>query len=512
MTTTSPPPGGPSARSTSGSSGDGSTVADVPDRYPWIAMGIVLIGTFMVILDTTIVNVALPQIGIELDQRDSIEWVATAYLLAVGISTPASAWLADRHGRRTVFIGSLGLFAVASLACAMAPGLWALVGFRAVQGAGGGALMVVGMSMIYELFPPDKRGTALGIWGVAAMAAPAMGPVIGGYIATSVSWRWLFLVNVPIGVVGVIAAIRLLRDTGYRDRRPFDGTGLTLLALGALALLLGFSESSSWGWSSPAVIGLLVAGPVLLALFVAHVLRTDHPVIDVRMFATPTFSLSLGIICLFTMLQYGRLVFIPIELQTLRGFTPLHVGTLLIATAAGAAITMPIGGRMADHIGARTPVLMGSACLAASALILANLTLDTSQPVLVLTLFLGGVGTGLAMMPNTVAGMNSLPGRFVAQAASVRSMAREIAGSMGIAVFAAIVAAQLGGLAVDVTTADGAREAQAAYNSVFLWAFVAVGVATVAALFLPGKQATLDTQAERALEAQAVIEASRDLE
>ena len=459
MTTTSPPPGGPSARSTSGSSGAGSTVADVPDRYPWIAMGIVLIGTFMVILDTTIVNVALPQIGIELDQRDSIEWVATAYLLAVGISTPASAWLADRHGRRTVFIGSLGLFAVASLACAMAPGLWALVGFRAVQGAGGGALMVVGMSMIYELFPPDKRGTALGIWGVAAMAAPAMGPVIGGYIATSVSWRWLFLVNVPIGVVGV-----------------------------------------------------LVAGPVLLALFVAHVLRTDHPVIDVRMFATPTFSLSLGIICLFTMLQYGRLVFIPIELQTLRGFTPLHVGTLLIATAAGAAITMPIGGRMADHIGARTPVLMGSACLAASALILANLTLDTSQPVLVLTLFLGGVGTGLAMMPNTVAGMNSLPGRFVAQAASVRSMAREIAGSMGIAVFAAIVAAQLGGLAVDVTTADGAREAQAAYNSVFLWAFVAVGVATVAALFLPGKQATLDTQAERALEAQAVIEASRDLE
>ena len=498
------------------------------DRYPWIAMGVVLIGTFMVILDTTIVNVALPRIGEELDQVASIEWVATAYLLAVGISTPASAWLSDWFGRPRTFIASLALFAAASLACALAPGLWWLVAFRAVQGAGGGALMVVGMAMIYELFPPDRRGTALGIWGVAAMAAPAMGPVIGGYIATAVSWRWLFFVNVPLGVVGVVAAARLLRDSGHRLRRPFDGTGLALLAGGALALLLAFSESAQWGWSSPATIALLVAGPVLLALFVAHVLHIDHPVIDVRMFGSATFSLSLAIICLFTMLQYGRLVFIPIELQTLRGFTPLHVGTLLIATAAGAAITMPIGGRLADRIGARTPVLVGAAFLAASALILANLTLGTSEEVIVLTLFLGGVGTGLAMMPNTVAGMNALPSRFVAQAASARSMAREIAGSLGIAVFTAIVSTRLGAVAAGADGAVDPAEAQAAYNTVFLWAFAGLAVAMVGALFLPGREATRAVHAQRAAEADAlrraadaseveaeldaVLETSRDLE
>jgi DHA2 family multidrug resistance protein len=492
--TTSPPP------DTSADSGRLMSVTG-GDRYPWIAMGVVLIGTLMVIMDTTIVNVALPRIGQELHHTRSVEWVATAYLLAVGISTPASAWLADVFGRRTVFISSLGLFAASSLACALAPGLTVLVVLRAVQGAAGGALVVVGMAMIYELFPPHRRGTALGVWGVAAMAGPALGPVLGGLISTNVSWRWLFLINVPVGAGGVVAGLRLLRDAGFRSRRPFDGLGLLLIAGGALALLLGFSESSTWGWSSPGIVGLLVAGPVLFALFVLHVLRVDHPVIDVRMFGSGTFSLSLMIICLFTMLQYGRLVFIPIELQTLRGFTPLRVGVLLVATAAGAAITMPIGGRLADRIGARTPVLVGAGFLAVSAYMLANFTLGTSQLVIVVTLFLNGIGTGLAMMPNTVAGMNSLHGRFVAQASSARSMAREIAGSMGIAIFTAIVSAQIGGVAVASPDRATALDAQHAYDVVFLCGFIALLVAIVAALFLPGRAATAATHAQRAREA-----------
>ena len=482
------------------------------DRYPWIAMGVVLIGTFMVILDTTIVNVALPQIGRELHETSSIEWVATAYLLAVAISTPASGWLADFYGRKRVFIGCLGVFTAASMASALAPNLLTLIVFRAVQGTGGGALMVVGLAMIYELFPPDQRGTALGIWGVAAMAGPAIGPVLGGYIATSVSWRWLFMVNVPLGLVGMVAAQRLLRHSSTRLRRPFDGVGLLLIGLGAFALLLGFSEANRWGWGSPTVVTLLVAGPVLLTGFVIHVLHSEHPVIDVRMFKTSTFSLSLGIVSLYTMLQYGRLVFIPIELQTVRGFTPLHVGTLLIATAAGAALMMPVGGRMADRIGARTPVLIGAGFLAASAWMLAHLRLDTTTTYLVIALFLGGLGTGLAMMPNTVAGMNSLPDHFVAQAASTRSMAREISGSMGIAVFSAVVASQLGAVSVVIGDQSLAQQAQGAYNNVFLFGFIALLLAMVAALFLPGRAETHATHRQRAAEADAVFDTARDLD
>ncbi|MGC2241185.1 MAG: MFS transporter, partial [Acidimicrobiia bacterium] len=165
------------------------------DRYPWIAMGVVLIGTFMVILDTTIVNVALPQIGLALDRQAGIEWVVTAYLLAVGLAQPPTGWLADRFGRKRLFIVSLGFFVIGSLGAALSPNLGSLVGARVIQGLGGGALMPVGMAMIYELFPPHRRGTALGVWGVAAMAGPAFGPVIGGYLVTNVSWHWLFLIN-----------------------------------------------------------------------------------------------------------------------------------------------------------------------------------------------------------------------------------------------------------------------------------------------------------------------------
>ena len=352
------------------------TEHDVDSRYPWIAMGVVLIGTFMVILDTTIVNVALPQIGIALGRSDGIEWVVTAYLLAVGVSQPATGWLADRFGRKQVFIVSLALFGIGSLLAALSPSLEVLVAFRVLQGLGGGALMPVGMAMIYELFPPDQRGTALGVWGVAAMAGPAFGPVIGGYLVTAVSWHWLFLVNVPIGVVGVIAAMRLLRDTGFRERRPFDATGLGLATVGLVLLLFAFSRANDWGWSSTRTVGMLGAAVVLLVLFVLRELRTEHPALEVRMFKVGTFSLTMVIIWAVIAVQFGGLVFLPLELETLRHFTALKVGTLLVPTAVAAAITFPIGGRITDRIGPRLPVTVGAALLAVSAWYIAQLDAD----------------------------------------------------------------------------------------------------------------------------------------
>ena len=215
-----PSPGGRHPTST----GSDTPGADDGGRYKWVAMSVIFVGTFMVILDTTIVNVALPQIGIALDDTDGIEWVVTAYLLAVGVGLPATGWLADRFGRKQIFVTSLSIFTLASLGAALAPSLPVLVAIRVLQGLGGGAMMPVGMAMIYELFPPDRRGAALGIWGVAAMAGPAFGPVIGGYLVTEVSWHWLFLVNVPIGVGAIALAVWLLRGhrlpRGPSLRRP----------------------------------------------------------------------------------------------------------------------------------------------------------------------------------------------------------------------------------------------------------------------------------------------------
>ena len=463
------------------------------DRYPWIAMGVVLMGTFMVILDTTIVNVALPQIGIALNSQSGIEWVVTAYLLAVGIAQPPTGWLADRYGRKRLFIVSLALFALGSLFAALSPNLPLLVFARVVQGLGGGALAPVGMAMIYELFPPDRRGTALGIWGVAAMAAPAFGPVLGGYLVTNVSWHWLFLINIPIGAIAIAAAFRLLRDTGYRERRPFDGIGLGLISVGLVTWLYTFARASDWGWTSASTITLLLIGGTFLGTFVLWERRISHPVIDMNMFKVPIFDLTLVVIGATVVVQFAILVFLPLELQTIRGFTAFKVGTILVPMALAGAITFPLGGRLTDRIGPRVPVVTGAVLLSASAAILSRLGIDSAIWVIEVALICQGLGFGFAMMPNSVTGLNALPGRFVAQATAVRQLNTRVVASLGVAVLASVLAMQMG-------TDAGVQAGQDAYNTVFFIAAVCSAVGAVLALFLPGSERNRQLQAERSEE------------
>ena len=468
--------------------------------YPWIAMSVVLIGTYMSILDTTIVNVALPQIGIDLHQSRGIEWIVTAYLLAAGIALPITGWLADRAGRKLIFTTSLGLFAAGSLLSALAPNLPMLVLFRIIQGLAGGALMPVGMAMVFELFPPDRRGTALGIWGVAAMAGPAIGPVLGGLIVTEVSWRWLFIINVPIGVIGVILAIRLLRDIGFREQRRFDALGLALIGTGLICLLLAFSETGTWGWTAPATLAALTAGIVLIAAFAARALHITEPLIELRMFRTRTFTLTMVIMAFLTLMQFGRLVFIPLELETLRHFSALKVGLMLTPGAVGAGITNPFGGRLTDRIGPRVPTIAGILLTGIPGWFLATLSPTSSTSFITLILAIQGFGTGFSMMPNMVAGMNSLPSRFVAQASAVRSLNRQVWGSLGTAILASVVASRIGRVSAAGLHGISVGTIQSAYNAVFAVALGALVVALVLAFFLPGAEGTHRDQEARTRE------------
>lgn len=473
---------------------------EADDRYPWVAMGVVLIGTFMVILDTTIVNVALPQIGIALDRRDGIEWVVTAYLLAVGVAQPPTGWLADRFGRKHIFLVSLFLFGVGSLLAALSPTLELLVAARVVQGLGGGALMPVGLTIVYELFPPHRRGTALGVWGVAAMAGPAFGPVIGGYLVTTVSWHWLFLINVPIGVIAIAASARLLRDTGYREHRRFDAIGLVLATIGLVSCLFGFARASDWGWVSGRTVGFLGVGALFLVTFVLWERRVEHPAIDVAMFGVPIFSLTMVVLAGTVVVQYAILVFLPLQLETIRQFSALRVGTMLVPMAVAGAITFPLGGRLTDRIGPRTPVMAGIALLGVAAWILGHLSPDSATLVIVLATAVQGLGFGFAMMPNSVTGMNVLPSRFVAQASAVRQLNNRVAASFGVAVLATILASQMGDVEANGATGAAAVTAQNAYNSIFVIAAWVAGVAFVLAAFLPGRERNRAIQDERAEE------------
>jgi DHA2 family multidrug resistance protein len=464
-------------------------------RYRWVAMGVILIGTFMVILDTSIVNVALPEIGADFHSVSAVDWIVTSYLLAVGVSIMATGWLADHFGKRNVFVVSLAIFTIGSLLCTIAPSLTLLVVARVVQGLGGGALMPLGMAMIYELFEPQDRGMALGIWGVAAMAAPAVGPVLGGFLVTTVDWRALFLINVPIGMVGVPAAAKLLRDIGARDSRPLDLMGLVTSAVGLVLVLLALSEAPTWGWGSVPFVTAMIVGTALLGYWVVRSLHIRAPLIELRMFAIPAFTLTMVIVWLVTISQFARLVFIPLEFETLRGSSALSVGLMLTPAALGVAMTMPIGGRLADRIGARVPVTIGLAITAFSFWPLGHLDVDTRPEAVATWLFIGGFGVGLSMMPNTVIAMNSVHGKYVAQASAVRSLNRQVAASLGTAILASILASHIG--EIGSHAGKPTPHAIAGYNDLFLIAMYITIVACVCALWLPGKLAARALQEER---------------
>jgi len=484
----------------------GGTFKDAADdRYPWIALSVVLIGTLMVILDGTIVNVALPQIGEELRNADALDWIITGYLLALGVAQPATGWLADRFGRKPIFTWSLALFGLGSLLCALSPNLTWLIAFRVLQGLGGGAMFPVGMAMIYELFPPHRRGAALGVWGIAAMAGPAIGPVLGGWLVTTFAWRSIFLINVPLGVLGVIAAIVLLRDTGYRESRPLDVTDLLLVGIALTLLLYAFSNARNAGWGATSTLVEIGVGLVALTWFTVTSLRRTQPLLELRMFAVPAFSLTIVVVWLITASQFARLVFIPIELETLHGMTALRAGLVLAPAALAAAVAMPIGGRLADSVGARIPVGIGSAAMAVGVWILAHLSLTTPMWVVIAGLSIQGLGIGFALMPSSVVALNAIPQRYVAQGTAVRAINRQIAGALGVALLSTYVASRIGVVSGGPMDAATAAAAQSAYNGTFVIAFWLVIGALAISPFLPGKAQNRAYQRERQVEHEKLV-------
>ncbi len=475
------------------------------DRYPWIALSVVLIGTLMVILDGTIVNVALPQIGEELHNADALDWIITGYLLALGVAQPATGWLADRFGRKPIFTWSLALFGLGSLLCALSPSLTWLIAFRVLQGFGGGAMFPVGMAMIYELFPPHRRGAALGVWGIAAMAGPAIGPVLGGWLVTTFAWRSIFLINVPLGVLGVIAALVLLKDTGYRESRPLDVTDLLLVGIALTLLLYAFSNARNVGWGTTSTLVEIAVGLAALVWFAVTSLRRDQPLLELRMFAVPAFSLTIVVVWLITASQFTRLVFIPIELETLHGMTALQAGLVLAPAALAAAVAMPIGGRLADSVGARIPVGIGSAAMALGVWILAHLSLATPTWVVIAGLSIQGLGIGFALMPSSVVALNAIPQRYVAQATAVRSINRQIAGALGVALLSTFVASRIGVVSGGGLGVGAAEAAQTAYNDTFVIAFWLLIGALAISPFLPGKAQNREFQRARQIEHDRLV-------
>ena len=494
-----------------------TTAAESPRRLgagrpPWMSLLVILGGSYMFVLDTTVLGVALPDIGREFGAGEGIgiDWVVTAYLVSVGSVQPATGWLADRFGKRKVYVTALAAFTFGSVLAGLAPSMELLIVARVLQGLSGGAMQPTGMAMVYELFPAERRGTALGIWGVAIMAAPALGPPLGGWVTTAASWRWIFLINLPIGLIALLLAKRHLRETGFVDReRPLHWQAWVLAAAGILTVVMASRQLPEWGPTSPATLVVFAVGIALLVTLVRTSLRQEAPLIEFRIFRVRTFSVSVLIVALLTMTQFGRLTFLPVQLQLIRGLGADEVGLLLAPAAIGVAVMMPIGGWLADRIGSRLPVFVGLSVYASSTWWLGHLTPTTPERDIVLWLVVAGVGLGLTLTPNNVTAMNSLPSRFVAQAAAVKAVNRQVFGAMGTAVFAAMLVATLGTVSPEsLVGLPPIDEVQASYNRVFIGSFWMQVVAAVLALALPGRRGALADQAARRAEEPLVAAAS----
>jgi MFS transporter, DHA2 family, multidrug resistance protein len=414
------------------------------DTYRWLVLASVMIGTFMAVLDATIVNVALPKLmatfGVSVDR---VEWILTAYLLIFAVMLPSSGWMADHWGHKRMFLAGLFLFTLGSFLCSLAWNIDILIAFRVLQGAGAGFLMPVGMAIITREFPPEKRGVALGFWSVAASASVSLGPTIGGYLIDRFAWNTIFDVNVPVGILGIAAAFVILRENRPSPDRSFDLIGFVSLAGGLTALLLALSNgNSAWntgGWTSNFILGMMAVAGVGLWIFLVTELNTRHPLIHIELFRDFNFTVSNAILFIFGLGMFGSNFLVPIYLQNSLDYTPLQAGLVFLPVGVLLAVTAPLAGMFSDRFDARVPVVAGLLLLAFTFRQFSFLSLTSEKTQILAPLYVRGVAMGLIFSPLTTVAIANIPNRQMAQASGLINVIRQVGGSFGVAIFGTIL-------------------------------------------------------------------------
>ncbi len=471
---------------------DTPVAGPVIDRRAWQALAVVIAGSLVISLDTTMANLALPKV-VEHWPGADVEWVVTVYLIGLGLSQPGAAWLIDRFGSRRVFVVGIGLLSCAAFGAGMAPSFGVLVTCRLFQGLAGGALFPASLAVLAHAFPQERRGWVMGLWSTVSMVAPAIGPLVGGYLLTNASWRWAFLIHVPIGVVATVASARFLGQYGEIRRKPLDVAGWALCTAGLLSLLILFAKVDDWHWLSGRAAAAAGLAAVTLGAFVAHQRRGVDRLLDLELFRTPGFNAIMIVMAFGSIAYVARLTFMPLELTAVRGLDPLDVGWLLMPAAVGSMLASVVCGRLIARTGARPLLVVGGVVMTVSHVGLGSIEVDTPTWWISATMTLQIVGATFVVLPATIAALDSLPARFAGQVAMVRSMVRQVSAAFGVAVLASLYRADIGDRVAE--RAAPRATVQDAYNRVFLWMTV-LGVATVlVAPFVPRRAAARPTEA-----------------
>ena len=458
------------------------------DRRRWLILSAVSVGTFMATLDGSIVNISLPKIqqafGVDLA---TVEWIVVGYLLVIGAVLLPLGRLGEVLTFKRVYLAGFAVFTVASALCGAAPSATALIALRLVQGLGAGAIMAMGPAIIARTFGPGERGRALGINAISVSIGLSLGPALGGLLTDVGSWRAIFFVNIPIGIFAIAWAARVLPAERRGEGQSFDIAGAALSSIAVFALLLALIDGQSWGWTSPATLGLLLAFVVFGAAFLLVEARSAQPMIDLALFRIRAFSAGLSSVVIAFSGLFTATFLLPFLLEQGSGYTPLQAGLLLIPIPIATAVVAPFSGSLSDRIGPRLPASLGIAIMAVGLLSLTQLPASFAINDLVWRLALIGVGQGMFMSPNSSAVLGSVPRHRIGTASGTLAQARIDGQALGIAISGAIVAIRLpvhaAALAGTVPPAVAAQQAFAlAIQDAFIVAAVlcAVGIVTSA--------------------------------
>jgi EmrB/QacA subfamily drug resistance transporter len=471
---------------------------------------VVVLGSIMSILDTTIVAVALDTLGKDFHVPVStIQWVTTGYLLSLAVVIPVTGWAVDRFGAKPMWMISLVLFIAGSSLCGLAWSANSLILFRVMQGIGGGMILPIGQSILARAAGPQRMGRVMSVIGVPTVMGPVLGPVLGGLIVSNFSWRWIFYINVPIGIITLILSSRFLTDHEPKLTTSFDTLGFCLLSPGLAALVYSLSEVGVTGsFTSTPVLISFALGLGLMIGFVMHALRIKNPLLELRLFKNRNFAISN--ICVFVLgaTLFGAMFLLPLYYQIARGQSPWVAGLLMAPQGIGAACVMRLSGRVTDRIGPRRVVPYGIILMALATVPFAFVTTGTSEILLAAALFARGLGMGLSMMPIMAAAYFDLSHADIPRASTTLNIVRQIGGSVATALFAVVLERQIierigsksgssgGGLSLSETVKlppAVAEKVAYAFAHTFWWSVFTILIAFVPTLLLPNKAARATT-------------------
>lgn len=406
----------------------------------WPIMIAIFFGNFVSVLSTTTINIAVPMLMNHFNtDLNTMQWMVTGFMLATGVTAPLAGYLGGRFSYKRLYLFALTGFTLFSLLCAMAWSPISLIVFRMLQGSCSGLIMACTMTIIFQVIPAERRPFAVSLWSLSAMVAPAIGPTFSGWLLQYASWHWLFLINIPIGIIAVILTLILIPYYRMNVPKSFDKPGFITVVLGSLSLLIAFSQGNSWGWISWRTLSLILVGIVLLVLFVWRELRTEVPLLNLRVFRNRRFTAMLSIYSIVTVAMYAGTYLTPLFLQTAQGATTLKTGLILLPSSILLAVLSPVVGKMYPKFGPVKLISAGIIFICLGLFMMSRLHLNVSHSFIMWAMIIRNLGIGLANVPSSTASMEQIPVEWSGHATSINNWVRNVLSSLAIAVFTSLL-------------------------------------------------------------------------